>query len=271
MTVSNPQTVALAPPRHAKVHAQVTDSDDSALRRYQRVVVGSERLYQTVKYELIHGLCAPLPGALGLVVRKLLYRRLLKCVGKGTLFGTSVTLRHPGKIALGTKVVIADGCVLDARGDANRGIQVGHNVVLGQRAMLLCKGGDISIGNDVGIGYYTSLCAVQGNVLELQDHVMLGPYVYLDGSQYHHDRLDVPITAQGLNPRGGIRIGTGSWLGAQVAVMDGVTIGRDAIVAAGAVVTKDVPDYAIVAGVPARILRFRQGSDGLSPQDNTSV
>lgn len=241
-----------------KVHAQITSSSDSALRRYQRVVVGSTSLLETIRYELIHGIGAPLPGALGVLIRKVLYPRMLKRVGRGTLFGPGVTIRHPGKIEMGTNVVVADGCTIDARGDSNRGIRLGDNVILGQRSMLLCKGGNIVLGNNVGIGYYTSLCAVYGNVLEIEDNAMLGPYVYVDGTSYHYERTDIPMSAQGLNPRGGIRIGAGTWVGAHAAILDGVKIGRDAIVAAGAVVTKDVPDFAIVAGVPARVVKYRK-------------
>lgn len=155
-------------------------------------------------------------------------------------------------------MVVADGCLLDARGDSNRGIRLGNNVILGDRATLRCKDGDIVIGNNVGIGLNSSLSAVGGNVLELADEVMIGPYAYLGGASYHYDRLDIPISHQGQDLKGGIKVGYGAWIGARAVIMDGVTIGRDAIVATNAVVNKDVPDYAIVAGVPARLVRTRR-------------
>ncbi len=241
-----------------KVHSQITDESQSALRRYQRLIVGSTRLGYTLKYELFVALGSLAPGALGLWLRHKLYRRLLMRAGRGVWFGAGVTLRHPCKVAVGDQVVIADGCVLDARGDSNRGIRLGDNVILGDRATLRCKDGDIVIGNHVGIGLNASLSAVGGNVLELADEVMIGPYAYLGGASYRRERLDIPISRQGQDLKGGIKVGYGAWIGARAVIMDGVTIGRDAIVATNAVVNKDVADYAIVAGVPARLVRTRR-------------
>lgn len=243
-----------------KMHSQITDESRSTLHRYQRLIVGSNRLGYTLKYELIMAIGGLAPGALGLWLRHKLYRRLLLRSGRGVFFGAGVILRHPSKLAVGDHVVIADGCLLDARGDSNRGIRLGDNVILGDRATLRCKDGDIVIGSNVGIGLHASLSAVGGNVLEIADEVMIGPYAYLGGASYHHDRLDIPISRQGQDLKGGIEIGYGAWIGARAVIMDGVRIGRDAIVATNAVVNKDVPDYAIVAGVPARVIRSRQAA-----------
>ena len=65
------------------------------------------------------------------------------------------------------------------------------------------------------------------------------------------------IREQGIQSEGPIVIGDEAWLGVMVTVLDGVTIGKGAVVAAGSVVTRDVPDYAVVAGVPAKILQMR--------------
>ncbi len=241
-----------------KMHSQITDESRSALRRYQRLIVGSNQLGYTIKYELCMAIGGLAPGALGLWLRQKLYRHLLMEAGRGVYFGAGVILRHPCKLAIGDHVVVADGCLLDARGDSNRGIRLGDNVILGDRATLRCKDGDIIIGNNVGIGLHSSLSAVGGNVLELADEVMIGPYAYLGAASYHYDRLDIPISRQGQDLKGGIRVGYGAWIGARAVVMDGVTIGRDAIVATNAVVNKDVPDYAIVAGIPAKLVRTRR-------------
>ncbi len=239
------------------MHSQITDESRSVLRRYQRLIVGSTELGYTIKHELIVAIGSLAPGALGLWLRQKLYRRLLLEAGRGVFFGAGVVLRHPCKLAVGDRVVVADGCLLDARGDSNRGIRLGDDVILGDRATLRCKDGDIIIGNHVGIGLSAALSAVGGNVLELADEVMIGPYAYLGGASYRYDRLDIPISRQGQNLKGGIKVGYGAWIGARAVIMDGVTIGRDAIVAVNAVVNKDVPDYAIVAGIPAKVVRMR--------------
>jgi acetyltransferase-like isoleucine patch superfamily enzyme len=94
--------------------------------------------------------------------------------------------------------------------------------------------------------------------LEIGDQVLIAPHVYIGGVSYHFDRTDLSIAEQGVNPQGGAYIGDNVWLGANVTVLDGVTIGHDAIVAAGAVVTKDIPPFGIAMGVPAKVVRSRE-------------
>lgn len=242
---------------HEKLRTQMTDKSQSALQLYQKLVVGSESLVFTIKYEIILGLLDNLPGALGLFLRQKLYKFLFKSVGKGVVFGRGVTIRHPQKIELGQGVVIADRCVLDARGDKDSGITIGENTIIGQNVSLTCKNGWLRLGNQVDVGAHSSIYAVAGNAVDIGDHVLIGPYTYIGGTCYRFDRTDVPIAVQGVKPRGGIRVGKHTWLGARTSVLDGITVGSDAIIATGAVVTKDIQPYAIAMGVPAKVARLR--------------
>lgn len=92
---------------------------------------------------------------------------------------------------------------------------------------------------------------------QIEDGVLIGPHaVLLAGGRHHRfDRLDVPIKDQGNPPKEPLRIGRGAWIGANATVL--AEVGHDAIVGAGAVVTRPVPPYAIAAGNPARVLRTR--------------
>jgi acetyltransferase-like isoleucine patch superfamily enzyme len=74
---------------------------------------------------------------------------------------------------------------------------------------------------------------------------------------YYFHRTDIPPIQQGSYSKGGVVIGDGCWLGADVKVLDGVKIGPGAIVGAGAVVLEDVESFSIVAGVPAKLIRKR--------------
>jgi acetyltransferase-like isoleucine patch superfamily enzyme len=93
--------------------------------------------------------------------------------------------------------------------------------------------------------------------VELGDKIFLAAYCYLVGGTHKHDRTDIPIMDQERTAQG-IGIGDNCWLGAGVVVDDGVKVGRDAIIGAGAVVNKDVEDYKIVGGIPAKLLKDRR-------------
>lgn len=254
-----PQQTSPNTPTHA--HEQITDASTSALRKYQRIVVGSSSLWFTIKFELVSFLGNVLPGALGLWARQRLYRLIFKGIGRGTVFGANVILRHPNKITLGDNVVISDGCTLDARGDDNLGIDIGDNVIVGERTMLRCKNGNITVGDRVGIGANAGLYAVHGNHLHVGHDVMIGPYVYLGGTHYHNDQVNIPIREQGIHALGGIRIGDMSYIGAHTTIVDGVNIGHACIIGAGAVVRNDVPDCMTATPHQRLVLVARQAAE----------
>ena len=115
------------------------------------------------------------------------------------------------------------------------------------------RGGGISIGNGSGLGVN---CLVHGP-LEIGDKVMMGPDVVILTHTHNIDRTDIPMGDQGSRIEK-VTIGNDVWIGMRSIIMPGVKIGNGAVIGAGAVVTKDVPDYAIVGGVPARIIKFRK-------------
>jgi len=111
----------------------------------------------------------------------------------------------------------------------------------------------------IEIGNYSELgtnCIIQSNTI-IGDHVIMGPDVKIYTRNHIFTSLDVPIAEQGhTNEK--VVIGNDVWVGANVVITPGVTIGDHAIVASGAVVTKDVPAYAIVGGVPAKVIKYRK-------------
>lgn len=238
----------------------LTNSRQSFVKKYQDLVVGRPGLAGLLKYELMTCFLGPLPGALGLVARKKLYGWLLGRMGEGCVVGKSVTLRHPGKIRLGSKVIIDDYAVLDAKGETNRGIDIADHVMVGRNTVISCKNGDIVIGENANIAMN---CFIQSaRSVEIGKNVLISAYCYVIGGGDHlMDRIDVPILAQGQVVKG-IRIGDNCLIGAGVMIRDGVTIGHDAIVGAGAVVLEDVPDFGVAVGVPAKVVRKRNENRG---------
>lgn len=236
-------------------------SSGSALDKYRNIAVGEPGLGGLLRYELIC-LIAPVPGALGYLLRGRLYPRLLRAAGRGLVVGRSVCLRHPGRIRLGEGVVIDDNCVLDAKGESEEGIAVGDGVILGRNTILSCKGGGIEIGENTNIG--ANCMFLSETCLSIGRNVLIAGMSYIvAGGSHGTSRTDIPIIRQPMSQKGGVCIGDNCWIGAGVAVLDGVTVGRDSVIGAGAVVTKSVPEFAVAVGVPARVIKLRKsGGEG---------
>jgi acetyltransferase-like isoleucine patch superfamily enzyme len=230
----------------------------SRRQRYVDLVVGRPGWWPLIRYELTMLLSAWVPGALGLFLRSKLYPAVLGHVGRNVAFGANVVLRHPHKITIGDNVVIDDNCCLDAKGTTNRGIVIGNGVFIGRNTILSCKNGDIVLEDDANIGFNVEVFSAA--TVRVGKKVLIAAYTYLVGGDHLYDRVDLPVLEQGRTARG-IDVDDNVWLGAHVVVADGVRIGRDAVVGAGAVVTADVPAFHVAAGVPARAIR-----DRLAPQ-----
>jgi acetyltransferase-like isoleucine patch superfamily enzyme len=97
--------------------------------------------------------------------------------------------------------------------------------------------------------------------VDIGDDVWTGHNCYITDQNHGYEDLHVPIGLQSM-PERPVRIGSGSWLGHGVIVLPGVTIGEHVTVAAGSVVTRDVPDNCVVAGSPARIVRRHEPGEG---------
>jgi galactoside O-acetyltransferase len=247
-----------------KTHAAVTGGG-SAFRSYQDVIVGSRSLGRTLYFEFCAWL-APVPGALGLLLRKWFWPALFAGCGGGVTFGSNVVLRHPGRIRLGDRVVVSEGCVLDGRHDrVAETLVIGDNVMLANQVVLSCKQGTIHIGRDCGIGTMTVIQSTHDCPVRIGDDVIIGPQCYLvGGGSYRMDRTDIPIRRQGIAPDSGVVLEADVWLGARVTVLGGVTMARGSVAAAGAVVNQPVAADTICAGVPARALRKRGGDSAKS-------
>ena len=95
------------------------------------------------------------------------------------------------------------------------------------------------------------------NDLVMGDYVLMGPDVVIYSSMHSYDNIEKPIMHQGAKTIKPVTIGNDVWIGLRAIIMPGCHIGDHVIIGSGAVVTKDVPDYAVVGGVPAKIIRFR--------------
>jgi maltose O-acetyltransferase len=113
-------------------------------------------------------------------------------------------------------------------------------------------GKGISIGSNSGLGVN---CHVRGP-LKMGENVMMAPEVTILTSNHNFEDINKPIIEQGHSIKK-VEIGNDVWIGYRAIILPGVSIGNGAIVAAGSIVTKDVPEFAIIGGNPAKIIKYR--------------
>ena len=122
---------------------------------------------------------------------------------------------------------------------------------------------NIRVGDDVNLGDRPLLLASESKII-IGDKVMFGPEVVILAGNHNTSvvgRFMFDVHEKRPEDDQDVTIGDDVWIGARAIVLKGVTIGRGAVVAAGAVVTKSVPPYAVAAGTPARVLKFRWNLD----------
>lgn len=239
------------------VQKSLLDPKESSLKKYLSLFIGKKSLWQFIKYEIIVILFSWIPGALGLLLRKVFYPMILKKVGKGVAFGHHVTLRHPHRISIGDYSFIDDYAVLDAKSEKTQGIFIGANVIIGRNSILSCKGGSIKLDDYANV---SSNCTLLSETkIAIGMYAFLAGYCYLvAGGNHSFNRTDMPIMFQPSLAKGGISIGEDCWLGASTIVLDGVSVGRGCVIGAGAVVTKSLPAFSIATGIPAKRTRSRK-------------
>lgn len=177
----------------------------------------------------------------------------------GLLFvGSGVKLRHKSHFTAGKNLILEDNVFINALSE--EGIRTGDNVSIARDSILICTGVIAHQGKGIFIGKGTGIntgayLGGQGGI-HIGEQVIIGPGVQIFSENHNYEQPGIAIKDQGVT-RLGVSIGDHCWLGGRVTVLDGVHIGKGCVVAAGSVVTKSCPDYSILAGVPARIIKSR--------------
>lgn len=162
-----------------------------------------------------------------------------KAFGRGSVIKLPAKVWNKSCIEIGSGVFIAEGSFLSV-------------VKTGSNSPLLIIEDDVCIGSHVHISCTEYVRIGHGALLS--DRVFIG-----DGIHEYRD-VGVAIKDQGMLPKGPVMLGEGCFIGINAVILGGVTIGRNAVVGASAVVTKDVPDCSVVAGNPATIISRFSGS-----------
>ncbi len=135
-------------------------------------------------------------------------------------------------------------------------LTIGRKTQISSFCKIKASDGPLAIGSNVSIG---TCCFIASHKMgiEIGDYCLISPNVAIIGNDYKYDRLDVPICMQEQTSKG-IKIGNNVWIGAGAVVLDGVTIGDNVIIAPNSVVSKKVPDNAIIQGNPAKVIFTRR-------------
>ena len=180
-------------------------------------------------------------GNFDALMRRVIWRAVARWFGQGVRISSGVGFKHLETFEIGDGVFIGSQSYIQGRFD-----------------------GRCSIGKHVWIGPQSYFDARN---LIIEDYVGWGPGAKVLGSTHTGLPIDVPIIKTDLEIEA-VKIETGADIGVNAVILPGVTIGKGSIVGAGAVVTKDVPPFAIVAGVPAKFLRWREGYQPLENIEN---
>lgn len=157
--------------------------------------------------------------------------------GSQSLLAPGVTLLSPQHISIGNNTSIMRHCVLETCPNA----QLQPN---------------LTIGDNVSIGEYSHITCAQK--IEIGDGLLTGRFVLITDNGHGNssvEEADIPPILRPVYSNGPIKIGKNVWIGDKVTILPNISIGDGAIIAANAVVTKDIPAYTIAAGCPAKIVK----------------
>ncbi len=209
---------------------------DLSITKYDLYIEASEKFIQLIRGSIF----------------KLFFKK------SGTIFiGKRTHIRHLNKITLGNSVTIEDGVRIN--GLTRKGITIGNNVTIKANTVIVSGllnniGNGMKIGNNVGI---SQGCFLQASgFLNIGNNVIIGPGTQIYTENHVFSDIEKPINEQGVN-RKDTTINDGAWIASNVVILSGVTIGENSIIAAGAVVNKDVKAYSIVGGLPAKLIKYR--------------
>lgn len=228
----------------------------SPLRRYADLVLARPGFWSLLRYELLTTLLGPIPGALGMALRGVLWRSLFPVIGGKVVFGCRVTIRHPERIRLGDGVILDDDALIDGRGAGDEGVVLADRVIVNRGASIQAKVGGISLGADTSVGAGCRIIS-QGPI-RIAENVSLAGGSMVAGGRYVVERTGATASEKERFTGGEIRIGRNVRVGMNAMIQDGVTVGEGAIIAPASVVVSDVPAQTVVSGFPARPWRERK-------------
>ena len=193
-------------------------------------------------------------------IRGLFVRLRIKSAKGLLLVGKKVRIFYPNNLQVGYNTIIEDGAEINCL--SQQGIKLGNRVTIGKYAIIRPSniyggpiGEGLTMGDNSNIGPYNYI-GCSGKIT-IGNNVMLAPRVSIYAENHVFDHPKILIRDQGVEKKEVI-IEDDCWIAANSILLAGVTIGKGSVVAAGSVVTENVPPYSVVAGVPAKWIKSRK-------------
>lgn len=179
-------------------------------------------------------------------------------ISNSVFIGKKVKIIEKKHLAIGKKTKLQDGVYIDAL--SREGVLIGDNVVIGRNTRIECTGGLQNVGKGVKIGNRTTfgndcMFGAAGGI-DIGDDVVAGQFIRFHSENHNFNDKTKLIREQGVTHKG-IKIGNNCWIGAGVVFLDGAELGDGCVVGANAVVTKKFPCDAVIAGIPAKMIGYR--------------
>ncbi|MDD3804519.1 MAG: acyltransferase [bacterium] len=187
-------------------------------------------------------------------VRSLAYSKyLLETNGNVIFYGTPI-LGTPENIFIGRNSKIFHNVILRA-GKRSKSLIIGDDCEIHSYTEIRVSGGSIVIGKKSSVNDF-GLIISKGDI-RIGDCVRIGSHTLIISGNHNFENPDMTVLEQGTRGEG-IVIEDDVWIGGGVKILDGVTIGKGSVIAAGAVVTSNIPPYSVAAGLPAKVIKKRE-------------
>lgn len=166
-----------------------------------------------------------------------------------------IAIKCKGTIKIGENSIISSKSIIYLDGQR---LEIGKNCIIHEFSYIRLYGGFIEIGNNCSINPF---CVIYGHGgLKIGNDVRIAAHCTIIPANHIFNDPNTPITKQGETALG-IVIQDDVWIGTGVKILDGVEIGKGCVIGAGSVVTKSIPPFSVIAGVPARIIKKRRKND----------
>lgn len=180
------------------------------------------------------------------------YKILLKRILKNIFPSKKDILTRDKRIKIGNNVFIEESARFNLRGGGE--ITIGSNCEILDGVLIATYGGSISIGSNCSVNPYTIIYGHGGT--KIGDNVIIAGHCMIIPNNHIYKDKSKLIWLQG-NISQGIVVEDDVWIAHGCSILDGVRIGKGSVVAAGSVVNRDTPAYSVVAGVPAKVIKYR--------------